>query len=161
MQEAAKPGTEHAKLQPLEGSWTYTAKFWMDPSKPPVETKGTIERKWALGNRFLEERVTGTDFEGKPGFEGFGLIGYDNAQKKYTYTWACSMGTGTSQGLGVSNAKNSLTFETEAYCPIQKKTIHGRDEIRIESKDKVVMEAYHELDGKEVKAMELVATRKK
>ncbi|MCE9530310.1 MAG: DUF1579 domain-containing protein, partial [Planctomycetes bacterium] len=70
--EASKPTSEHAKLQPLIGSWSYTCKMWMDPSKPPMETKGTIERKWILGERFVEEKVAGTGFDGKPGFEGLG-----------------------------------------------------------------------------------------
>ena len=80
--EAGKPGTEHAKLQPLAGSWTYTCKFWMDPSQPPMESKGTIERQWILGGRFLEEKVVGTHFDGNSGFEGFRLIGYDNGRRK-------------------------------------------------------------------------------
>ena len=54
--EAGKPGPDHAKLQALAGSWTYTGKFWMDPTQPPLEMEGTIERQWVLGGRFLEQR---------------------------------------------------------------------------------------------------------
>lgn len=162
MEQAGKPGPGHAKLEPLAGSWTYTCKFWMDPSKPPLESKGTIERKWILGGRFLEEKVVGTGFDGKPGFEGLGLIGYDNGQKKYTSSWACSMGTGTCTGLGASDTSGTkLTFQTESFCPLQKKIIKGRDEMRIESSDKTVAESFVIEDGKEVKMMELVSIRKK
>jgi hypothetical protein len=63
MAAASQPGPEHARLRPLEGSWTFTSKFWMDPSQPPLETKGTIERRWVLGGRFLEERIEGTGFD--------------------------------------------------------------------------------------------------
>ena len=161
LEEAGKPGPEHARLQPLAGSWTYTAKFWMDPNKPPMETKGTIERKWVLGNRFLEERVTGTGFDGKPGFEGLGLLGYDNGRKQYTSSWSCSMGTGTCQGLGTADESGKLTFRTESFCPVEKKTIKGREEIRVESSDKVVMESYVTEDGKERKMMEIVSVRKR
>ena len=104
MAEAGKPGPEHAKLQPLVGNWTYTCKFWMDPSQPPMESTGTIERKWVLGKRFVEEKVVGTNFDGTPGFEGVGLIGYDNGRKQYTSSWTCNMGTGTSTGLGEADA---------------------------------------------------------
>lgn len=161
LEEAGKPGPEHARLQPLVGSWSYTAKFWMDPSQPPIETKGTIERKFVLGNRFLEERVTGTGFDGKPGFEGLGLLGYDNGRKQYTSSWSCSMGTGTCLGLGTADESGTLTFRTESFCPVEKKTIKGREVIRLESSDKVVTETYVTEDGKERKMMELVAVRKR
>lgn len=162
MEEAGKPGPEHTKLQPLAGNWTFTCKFWMDPSQPPLESTGTIERKWVLGGRFLEEKVSGTNFDGKPGFEGFGLIGYDNGRKQYTSSWNCSMGTGTCTGLGVCDGSGTkLTFQTEAFCPVQKKIVEGREEIRIESADKVVAESYVIVEGKEMKMMELVAIRKK
>lgn len=158
--EAAKPGPEHARLKALEGSWTYTCKCWMDPNKP-AESKGTIERKWVLGGRFLEERVNGTNFDGTPGFEGFGLLGYDNGTKKYSMTWTCTMSTSVSNGIGTFESPGKFTFKAECYCPVMKQNIKSRDEIRIESDDKVVMESYMLMDGKEVKMMEIVANRKK
>jgi hypothetical protein len=162
MAEAGKPGPEHTRLEPLAGSWTYTCKFWLDPTKAPLESKGTIERKWILGGRFLEERVTGTSFDGKPGFEGFGLIGYDNGRQKYTSSWACNMGSGTCAGLGNADSTGSkLTFQTESFCPLRKKIVKGREEIRIESSDRTVAESYAIEDGKEIKVMELVAVRAK
>jgi len=159
--EAGKPGSAHSQLQPLIGSWSYTCKMWMDPSKPPMETKGTIERKWILGDRFIEEKVSGTGFDGKPGFEGLGLIGYDNGQKKFTYSWMCNMGTGTCSGVGAADMANTFTFQTSCYCPVLKKTINGRDVVRVEGPDKVIMESYKTEDGKEFKMMELVSVRNK
>jgi len=159
---AATPGPAHAQLQPLAGSWTYTCKASMDPTKPPLEMTGTIERKWILGGRFLEERVAGTGFDGQPGgFEGVGLLGYDNVLQKYTSSFACSLGTGTSAGTGVADAPGHFTFQTTCSCPVAKSRIPGRDVIRIESPDRVVLELYREIEGKEVKAMEIVSTRKK
>lgn len=159
--EAGKPGPEHAKLQPLAGSWTYTCKCWMDPDKSPIEMTGTIERKWILGDRFIEERIAGTGFDGKPGFEGFGLLGYDKGQKKYTSTWACNMGTGASTGVGTAETSGRFSFQTTCSCPVLNKTVQRRDEIRIETQDRIVTEFYKIEDGKEVKAMEIVAIRKK
>jgi hypothetical protein len=158
----ATPGAEHAKLQPLVGSWTYTCKFWLEPNAKPMESKGTIERRFVLGGRFLEEIVRGTNFDGTPGFEGLGLLGYDIPQRKYTLTWLSSMGTGTSTGLGVVDSSGTLfTFQTEGYCPIQKQIVKGRDEVRIENPDRIVMESYLIENGKERKVLELVALRKK
>jgi hypothetical protein len=162
LEEAAKPGPEHKKLQPLAGEWTYASKFWMDPSQPPMESAGTIERRWILGDRFLEERVTGKAPDGKSDFEGRGIIGYDKTQEKYTYNWMCTMGTATNTSLGSSDASGKhFTFETDAYCPIRERKVQGRDEIRIENNDKHVFEAYQYIDGKEVKVMELTAVRKR
>ena len=71
------------------------------------------------------------------------------------------MGTGTCTGLGTCDGSGTLTFETESFCPLQKKVVKGREEIRFESNDKVVAELYVIEDGKETKMMELVAIRKK
>lgn len=162
MAEAGKPGPEHGKLEPLVGSWTYTARFWMEPGKPPMETQGTIERKWILGGRYLEEKVTGTGFDGKPGFEGVGLVGYDKGRKQYTSVWACNMCTSACNGLGTADTSGTkFTFHTEAFCPLQQKVVKGREEMRIENKDRTVAESYQTVDGKEVKMMEIVAVRKK
>jgi hypothetical protein len=162
MAEAGTPGAAHAKLKPLAGSWTYTGKCWMDPNKPPVELTGSIERRWILGGRFLEERVSGTGFDGQPGgFEGLGLLGYDNTQQKYTSSFACNLGTGTSTGIGVSDGPGRFTFQSTCYCPLSKAPVQGRDVLRIESNDRLVLEYYKTVDGKEVKAMEFVEVRKK
>src|SRR5262249_29684357 len=143
MAEAATPGPEHQKLQPLAGSWNFTGKFWMDPSAPAMETKGTIERKWILGGRVLEEKVAGTNFDGKPGFEGCGVIGYDNSQKKFNYGFACTMNTALDTGMGTCDASGkTFTFTKEAYCPVRQQKIKCKDVIRIESNDKNVMESY-------------------
>ncbi len=156
MVEAGKPGPAHKKLQPLAGSWTYTCKCWMQPGTSPTTMSGTIDRKWILGGRFLQETVVG-----RPGFEGFGLLGYDNATKKYTMTWVCKMGTGVSSGIGVVEAPGTFVFQSTCSCPLMKKEIRGRDIVRIETPDRVVMEAYKIVDGKEIKAMEIVSVRKK
>jgi hypothetical protein len=162
MEEAAKPGPEHAKLEPLAGSWTYTCKCWMDPSQPPMESKGTIERRWVLGGRFLEEKIAGTGFDGKPGFEGLGLIGFDNGRQKYTMTWNSTACTGTCTGLGSADESGqTFTFHTEAFCPVQKKVIKSRDQLRFESADRTVAETYMLEEGQEFRMMEIVAVRKK
>jgi hypothetical protein len=127
-----------------------------------MEATGTIERKWILGGRFLEEKVSGNNFDGKPGFEGFGLVGYDKAQQKYTSSWACTMCTGTCTGVGTSDTSGTkFVFHTEAFCPLEKRVVKGREELRFEGPDKTVAESFHVVDGKEVKMMEIVAVRKK
>ena len=89
--EAGKPGAEHQKLQPLVGEWTFTMKVWTDPSQAPAELKGTIERKWIMGGRFVQETVCGECATTGKTFEGMGLLGYDRGQKKYTAVKVCGI----------------------------------------------------------------------
>src|SRR5262249_37703110 len=97
--EAGKPGAEHKKLQPFVGQWAFTMKFWTDPSQPPAELKGTVERKWIMGGRFIQETARGECAKTGKSFEGMGLVGYDAAQKKFTLVKACSLCGTISSGL--------------------------------------------------------------
>src|SRR5262245_15980400 len=78
--EAGKPGAEHKKLEPFVGDWTFTLKIWTDPKQAPAELKGTVERKWIMGGRFVQESVK-AERDGKT-CEGIGVLGYDRSQKK-------------------------------------------------------------------------------
>src|SRR5262245_14808166 len=157
--EAGKPGPEHQKLQPLVGDWTFTLKVWTDPATPPAELTGTIERRWVMGGRFVQETVRG-ERDGKS-FEGLGLLGYDNARKKFTSVRACGVCGTITQGLSTCNASGTK-FEcaTEGCCPLTGQTVKGRDELVIESNDRIVLNGYRTVDGKEVKTTELVSVRK-
>ena len=60
----ATPGPAHKLLDFGIGSWTYTGQAWMAPGAPPVEMKGTGERKWILGGRFVQEEYLGLGDQG-------------------------------------------------------------------------------------------------
>lgn len=154
------PGPEHKRLEPFAGSWTYTVKAWMDPSKPPEESKGTCERKWILDGRFLLEEVQGAETNNP--FRGLGLLGYDISQKKYTSAWVDSMSTAIATGLGTCDPSGKVfTFTSEGFDPIAGKRVKGRDLVRIVDNDKHTMEMYKEGPaGKEVKVLEITMTRK-
>src|SRR5689334_13144499 len=85
MMKAGTPGEQHKQLAALAGSWDVSVKMWLDPTKEPGESKAGSETQVIMGGRYVEEKVTG-DFGGMT-FLGQGLFGYDNLQKKYTYTW--------------------------------------------------------------------------
>ncbi len=157
--KAASPGPEHKRLDALVGSWEGTVTMWMDPSKPPTESKCTAERKWVLGGRFLHEEVKG-EFMGMP-FQGVGLTGYDNTQKKYTAMWVDNLTTSISTSLGTADESgNVLTFTKEDVDPVSGKKVKGRDVVNL-APDKNTMEMYKEgPDGKEMKVMEIIFTRK-
>ncbi len=88
----AEPGEPHKLFASLEGSWTTKTKSWMEPGKPPMESKGTAEMKMLLDGRFLQQEFTG-EMMGQP-YSGIGINAYDNIQKKYVTVWLDTMGTG-------------------------------------------------------------------
>jgi hypothetical protein len=160
LEEAGKPGPEHKKLQPFVGDWTVTAKFWTDPSQPPAEAKGTVQRKWIMGGRFVQESAK-IECDGKS-FEAMGLLGYDSAQKKFTMVRACGFcGTIVNRVATSNEADTKFECATEDCCPLSGQKVQGRDEIVIESNDRIVVNVFKTIDGKEVRVQEIVSVRTK
>ena len=159
--KAGTPGPEHKRLDSLAGSWAFTIKMWMDPNqKTPTESSGTAERRWILSGRFLQEDVH-SQFMGQP-FTGFGIMGYDNIQKKYTTMWIDSMTTAIGTSLGTADASGKvITFEGTHLDPLTGKPVKGRDVLRLLDNNHQNMEAFKVgPDGKEFKVMEIHFTRK-
>lgn len=159
MAEAGKPGPEHQKLQSLVGDWNFTLRLWTDPSQSPAEARGTVERKWIFGGRFIQETVKG-ECHGKT-FEAMGLVGYDSQQKKYSTVRVCGLCGKVSTGLSTLDAAGTkFTCATEECCPLTGEKVKGHDELVIESNDKIVLNVYKTIHGKELKVVEIVSTRK-
>ena len=160
--EAGKPGVEHKKLEPFVGQWTFTMKLWTDPSQAPAELNGTIERKWIMDGRFVQETARAECAKTGKTFEGIGLLGYDAAQKKYTGVKACSLGGTLSSGSIVADASGTH-FECvkEENCPLTGQKIKARDEVVIENNDRIVMNFYKTFNDREVKVGEIVSIRQK
>jgi Protein of unknown function (DUF1579) len=160
--KAAAPGPQHKLLNPIAGTWNFTAKFWMDPSAPPMDSKGIAVRKWILGGRFLTDEIEATGF-GPEGFRGFGIMGYDNIQQKFNSFWVDSMTTAMSTSTGTADSAGKVfTYHKEDVDPVSKQKIKGRDVVTIETNDRHTMVMYKALpDGKEMKVGEIVFTRKK
>lgn len=121
---------------------------------------GTIARKLVMGGRFLKESFTG-ECNGES-FEGLGLLGYDASQKKYTTVRACGLCGKVFNGtLTLDSSGRRFECATEERCPLTGQPVKGRDELVIESSDRVVMTSYKLIDGVERKTMEMVSVRKK
>ncbi len=91
-QESMTPGELHKMLEKSVGSWESEASVWMaGPDSAPTVTKGTAERKMALGGRYLVEEYSG-EMMNSP-FNGLGYTGYDNFRKKFVGTWIDNMST--------------------------------------------------------------------
>ena len=158
LEEAGKPGPEHQKLQPFVGDWTLTVRLWTDPSQSPAEAKGTVQRRWIMGGRFVQETAK-VECEGKS-FEGMGLFGYDKAQKKFTAVKVCGLCGTISHGLAtVNDSGTKFDCTKEECCPLTGQKIKGRDEIVLENNDKIVVNVFRMVDDKEVKVMEIVTVR--
>jgi hypothetical protein len=156
----ATPGDQHKSLAAAEGNWDTLTKSWMDPSQPPVESKGTCTQKMILGGRFLQQDCA-SEMMGHP-FNGTGVTGYDNFKKKYVATWMDSMGTGVYmfEGTGTPDGKE-ITFHGGWEDPVE-----GPMKVRSVSKfvdaNTSIFEMYGTgKSGKEMKMMEITYTRKK
>lgn len=157
--KAATPGPEHKVLDYMIGTWDVTMKHWVAPDAPPMESKGTSTAEWILGGRYTRYMFNG-DIMGP--FEGRGITGYDNIEKKYVAIWIDTMGTGVRHQLGTYDAATkTFTFHDEYKSPMGK-MIKVRSTIQIIDNDKHVMTFYDTEAGKpERKGMEITYTRKK
>jgi hypothetical protein len=160
--EAGKPGAEHKKLEPFVGQWTFTMKLWTDPEQAPAELKGTLERKWIMDGRFVHETARAECAKSGKTFEGVGLLGYDAGQKKFTFVKACGLcGTITSGLVTCDPSGRRFECVKEECCPLTAQKIKARDEVVIDSNDRIVMNLYKTINDHEVKVGEMVSIRQK
>lgn len=160
-QRAGTPGEAHRALEPMVGTWDTVVKFWPAAGAPPQESRGVSETRWILGNRYLEQRFTGTAM-GQP-FEGIGYTGYDNIKKRYFGTWMDSMSTGIMSTTGSADKDGKTwTFKGTMDDPVTGKSLPIREKVVVHSRDQHVFEMWSPgRDGKVYKSMEIVYTRKK
>ena len=168
MMENMKLNENHKVLAELAGTWDHTVRFWMDPSAPPNESKGTTVRKAMMEGRYFTTDATGKmQMPGPDGkmqnfeFKGHGLEGYDNAKKKFVNTWSDNMGTGIMMLEGTHDpATKTFTYTGEYQMgPAMKHKV--RSTVKVESKDRHLFEWFEDRGGQEVKTMEIAYTRKK
>jgi len=159
---AATPGEGHKYLDQFVGHWDVVVRAWMEPGKPPQESKGACESKWLLDGRFIYSEMTG-QLMGMP-FKSVDITGYDNYKKYYVLSHMDNMSTALYTGEGrLDLSKQVLTW----FGKMDDVTVDERDKlikyvIRFLGKDKYVFEAYDEVGGpNEFKALEIVYTRSK
>jgi hypothetical protein len=157
----AMPGPHHEHIKKLVGDYDYTIKMYMVPGQPPMESTGKRSGKMIMGDRYLEETYSGS-FMGMD-FEGYGTLGYDNVQQTYLSTWIDNMGTGIMFASGTCDASGtSWTMTGDMADPQSGQMVPTRGVTKLVDKDHMTMEMYAPgPDGKEVKVMEIIATRSK
>ncbi|HEY2567850.1 MAG TPA: DUF1579 domain-containing protein [Candidatus Udaeobacter sp.] len=168
MTEMAKLNENHKLLADLDGNWTYTIKFWMnpDPNAKPEESKGTAVRKSIMNGRFSTLDVTGKmEMPGPDGkkkemtFVGHGIDGYDNAKQKFVGSWIDNMGTGIMFAQGTYDpATKTFTYNSE-YEAVPGMKTPIREVIKLTDNNHHTLEWYENRGGQEVKTMEITYTR--
>lgn len=159
-QKIGAPSRAHRKLDRFVGVWAARMSVWMDPARPPMTSEGTLEQRWILDGRFLQQTYRG-EFMGRP-FSGVGYIGYDNSLKKYLSTWMDSAGTTIDTRSGTFDGEDrtlTLTGEIEDY--VRGRIIPVSQRIVILGPSEFVFETWEPgPDGADVKVMEVRYTRK-
>jgi len=90
MDNAMDPGEGQKKLEPLVGRFDVRVLVWLDPAKPPIESRAVAITTWVLGHRYVQTMLSGFILD--EAWSGIGYAGYDNLAKKYV---ACYMDTGS------------------------------------------------------------------
>lgn len=168
MAELAKLNENHKMLADLNGTWSYTVKFWPAPGAPPQESKGTAVRKSMMEGRYFVMDVTGKmQMPGADGkmkdftFKGQGIEGYDNAKKKFVGTWCDNMSTGIMMSEGTYDPASKAFTYTGEYEPVPGMKQKIREVMKVTDKNHMGFEWYEDHGGQEMKTMEIAYTRKK
>jgi hypothetical protein len=168
MMELSKLNENHKLLTDLDGNWTYTIKFWMnpDPNAKPDESKGTAVRKSMMDGRYVVMDVTGKmEMPGPDGkkkemtFKGHAIEGYDNVKKKFVGSWIDNMGTGIQFSEGTYDpATKTFTYTSEMEpAPGMKSQV--REVLKVADNNHMMLEWYENQGGQEKKTMEINYTR--
>jgi hypothetical protein len=160
MMAYATPGPVQKAMQGMVGTWNTEITSYMDPAKPE-KSQGTSTFTSIMDGRYIQESFQST-FMGQP-FQGLGTHGYDNVLKKYVGTWLDNMGTGimVSTGTSTDNGK-TINYTGRGVDPVSGKEITYRSVMHNMSPDQSHFEMYGPgPDGKEMKMMEIMYTRKK
>jgi len=161
--KAGTPGPEHEMLKSRAGSWTHVVKFRMAPDQEWMELKGTSERKVMMGGRYVQQETKGAAMmEGQPPFEGFGVTGYDNIQKKYVNVWFDNEGTGMMISYGTADPTGKvITYAGEYPDAMTGKVKKIKSITRMKDDKTEVYEMYDTTpDGKEYVTLEVTYTKK-
>ncbi len=168
MMDLAKLNENHKLLADLDGNWTYTIKFWMnpDPNAKPQESKGTAVRKSMMDGRYSTLDVIGKmEMPGPDGkkkemtFKGHGIEGYDNVKKKFVGSWVDNMGTGIMISEGTYDPTTKTFTYTSEFEPMPGMKQQIREVIKVPDNNHMMLEWYENRGGQEVKTMEINYTR--
>jgi hypothetical protein len=155
IEKLMKPGEYHELFKDFVGTWSAEVKIWMDPSAPPIVTKGQATFKLIFDGRFLYGDFLG-EFMGSP-FKGINIMGYDNAKKEFFSIWLDNSTTGLLSAKGTYDAgTKKYQFRAETFDPYSGQTLEMREEAYFATQDEYISATYAKpKDGEEFKNMEM------
>jgi hypothetical protein len=160
MDLAMDPGEGQKKLQFLVGTFDVKVRNWIDPSKPPIESSATAVATWVLGNRYVQQMLSGYVM-GEP-WSGIGYAGFDNVAKKYVATFMDNGSTGMEWYTGAMDPDGKFAKMTATvYDAITLKPTKVEMRLRIAANGDHITELWQgDPSGKMIRIMELQYTRK-
>ncbi len=157
--KAGALGPQHQVMAEHVGTFDVAVKSWMDPKAPPIESKGVAVRTLHMGGRVMHEEFQG-DMMGTP-FTGLARSGYDNVSGKWWSTWTDSMSTGIMVSEGECDEDFNCTYIGTYNDPVRNGPVTNRYVSKRKSADEQYFAMYGPgRDGKEVKMMEMVYSRR-
>lgn len=160
-ESAMTPGEGQKRLEPMVGNFDVKISIWVDPSKPPIESKASAVGVWVLGGRYVQTMLAGS-VAGEP-FSGIGYAGYDNVGKKYQAAWMDNGSTGMVLYTGAFDAKtNSATMKASVMDPSTGKPSPQEVRMKVGADGSHISELWgHGMGSTMFKMMELQYTRTK
>jgi hypothetical protein len=159
--DAGTPGPHHRVLDELIGTWDVEFTARGGPDAPPVESRGTITRRWVLDGRFVEERL---EAEGPAGtFGGLGHVGFNNLDGLYELAWMDTTSTAITFETGTYHPDTKLLHMRRSQRdPVSGRVINGWSKLDLNDPDRHLYTAYATTaGGRTYKAVEGAAQRRK
>jgi Protein of unknown function (DUF1579) len=167
------PGSGHAALKPLTGTWRVHKSIYgtmgRSPDLPPIVSDDIMTRReWVADGHYLEDLTEGT-VEGKPYWRK-GWLGYSIMDRRYEWVTIDSLNTTMMRYLGKPGSGERMPIDMAGVFTDQGvvnektvgKPVGQRTVIRIENNDRHVFELYFTPPGgKEQLADRSVYTRMK
>jgi len=156
--EMEKPNEHHKHLKMMAGIWDFKSKSHPLPGQI-VEMNGVEVAKMQPGGFWLISDFTGK-LMGTP-FHAHALIGYEAHKKKYTGTWADSLGSVLVILSGTcSKDGKTITMVGKGYSPFQKREIIYKQVYETKDTNTKTYKLYYVEAGKEELIMESVSKRR-
>ena len=163
--DASKPGANHQLLGELAGKWNYILKISRGPDKPPIETKGIVNRQPIMAGRyyladFNVEMLPGASGElERANFQGKEIEGYDNIKQRFVSVWIDNASTSVTVFEGTYDAPSRTFTYIAETAPQPGKRTKVREQIKLIDSDHYTLEWFEEHAGREIKTIEIAYSR--
>ena len=148
-EKAGTPNENHRRLDYMIGTWNCSLKMWQGEGSSPTESAGKSTSAWILDGRYVETKYEGNVL-GEP-YEGRGINGYDNINKRYFSMWLASNSTGGQIDAGQYNATTrTFTYAGKMNTPMGKAMFTKMD-VKIIDSDTHALTMYHGESKSEMK----------